>query len=202
MILNEAGERSMNAVATTTRITPEEFLSLPDRDLYELVDGQLVEVNVSVLSSLVAGELHGRLHAYCRAGDLGWVWPADTLCRFSRDPNKIRKPGGLFVRRERLTADLLAESFLLIPPDRAVEVISPNDLAYDVDEKVKEYLDAGVPLVWVINPKLRTMRIHRLNGTVTALSEHDKLSGEDVVSGFRCRIGELFPTLPAPVNTP
>src|SRR3954451_23925505 len=87
---NGAGGRTMNAVATTTRITPEEFLSLPGRDLYELVDGQLVEVNVRVLSSWVAGEIHGLLRAPSRANDLGMVWPADTLCRFSRDPNKVR----------------------------------------------------------------------------------------------------------------
>jgi Uma2 family endonuclease len=192
----------MNAVATTTRITPEEFLSLPDRDRYELVDGQLVEVNVSVLSSRVAALFCTRLENFCQQNDLGWVWPADTLCRFSRNPNKVRKPDGLFIRRERLAADLLAESFILIPPDLVAEVISPNDLAYEVDEKVKEYLDAGVRLVWVINPEIHTVRIHRLDGTITGLSEHDELSGEDVVPGFRCRVGELFPTLPAPVNTP
>jgi Uma2 family endonuclease len=192
----------MNAVATTTRITPEEFLTLPDHDRYELVDGQLVEVNVSVLSSLVAGELQGRLHAHCRTGDLGWVWPADTLGRFSRDPNQVRKPDVLFIRREHLTAELLAGSFVTIPPDLVVEVLSPNDLAYEVDEKVNEYLDADVRLVWVINPKLRTVRIHRLDGTVAVLSEADELSGEDVVPGFRCRVGELFPTLPAPAPAP
>jgi Uma2 family endonuclease len=192
----------MNAVATTTRITPEEFLSLPDRDRYELVDGQLVEVNVSVLSSWVAGEIHGLLREHCRVNDLGMVWPADTLCRFSRDPNKVRKPDGLFIRRGRLTAELLAESFVTIPPDLVAEVVSPNDTAYELDEKVKEYLDAGVRLVWVINPELRIVRVHRLDGTITGLSEHDELSGEDVVPGFRCRVGELFPALPAPAQAP
>jgi Uma2 family endonuclease len=142
------------------------------------------------------------LHAFSRAHDLGWVWPADTFCRFSRDPNKVRKPDGLFIRRDRLTADLLAGSFITIPPDLVSEVVSPNDTAYEVDQKVKEYLDAGVRLVWVVNPEIRTVRVHRLDGTIAGLSEHDELSGEDVVPGFRCRVGELFPAPPAPGNTP
>jgi Uma2 family endonuclease len=192
----------MNAVATATRITPEEFLALPDRDLYELVDGQLVEVTVSTLSSWVAGEIHGLLRDHCRTDGSGWVWPADTLCRFSRDPSKVRKPDALFIGRERVTADLLEESFITIAPDLVAEVVSPNDLAYDVDEKVKEYLDAGVRLVWVINPKLRTVLVRRRDGTITGLSEADELSGEEVVPGFRCRVADLFPNLPAPAITP
>jgi len=192
----------MNAVATATRITPEELLNLPDQDRYELVDGQLVEVNVSVLSSLVAGELSTHLASFCRQNGLGWVWPADTFCKFSRDPNQVRRPDGLFIRRERLTAALLEASFITIPPDLVAEVISPNDLAYEVDEKVKEYLDAGVRLVWVINPELHIVRIHRLDGTLAGLSENDELSGEDVVPGFRCRVAELFPTLPKAAVAP
>jgi Uma2 family endonuclease len=78
-----------------------------------------------------------------------------------------------------------------IAPDLAVEVVSPNDTAYEIDEKVREFLDAGVPLVWVVNPEQRTVEIHRANGFGTILRENDEISGEDVIPGFRCRVGDF-----------
>src|SRR5688572_5220657 len=75
-----------------------------------------------------------------------------------------------------------------IAPDLAVEVISPNDLATEIDEKIAEYLAAGVRLVWVVNPQMKSVRIHRPTdaklGAISALSEHDKISGEDVLESF------------------
>jgi Uma2 family endonuclease len=82
-----------------------------------------------------------------------------------------------------------------------VEVLSPNDIAYEVDAKVREYLAAGVRLVWVINPDGRTVTIHRPQGPGTVLHEQDELAGETVLPGFRCRIADLFPpasTRPTP----
>ena len=55
-----------------------------------------------------------------------------------------------------------------------------------------EYLGAGVRLVWVVNPPTRTVRVHRADGTVADLREADELAGEDVLPGFRCRVGDLF----------
>jgi Uma2 family endonuclease len=54
-------------------------------------------------------------------------------------------------------------------------------------------LDAGVKLVWAINPNKRLVTIHRLDGTVQKLHENDVLSGENVLPGFECRVGELLP---------
>ena len=83
-----------------------------------------------------------------------------------------------------------------IVPDLAVEVVSPNDLSEEVEEKVDEYLRAGVRLVWVVHPQRKTIRIHRADGTVQDLRQTDELSGEDVIAGFRCPVSEVF-RLPA-----
>ena len=72
-----------------------------------------------------------------------------------------------------------------IPPDLAVEVVSPNDTAYEVDEKLEDYRSVDVPLVWVINPNSRTVKIHRGDGSVSYLHEADELSGENVIPGFQ-----------------
>jgi Uma2 family endonuclease len=86
-----------------------------------------------------------------------------------------------------------SEGYIYIAPDLAAEVVSPNDLAYEVEAKVVEYLDAAVPLVWVIDPEARTVRIHRGDGSVSWLRENDELSGEDVIPGFRCPVAAIFP---------
>jgi Uma2 family endonuclease len=73
-----------------------------------------------------------------------------------------------------------------------VEVVSPNDSYYDVEHKVQEYLSAGVQRVWVVNPDRRNVRIHHLDGTTTTLNENDEITGEAVLPGFKCRVGEFF----------
>lgn len=191
----------MSATETKT-FSPEDLLAMPDGIDYELVDGQLVARNVGSISSWVGGRLYGLLFAYCQARALGWVWPADKGFQcFPDAPDKVRKPDVSFIKSDRLHNDQLPEGFVKIAPDLAVEVVSPNDRVYEVDAKVLEYLGAGVPLVWVINPKVRIACVHRADGSTQLLRETDELSGEQVVPGFRCSVRELFPPDPQPTTT-
>ena len=73
-----------------------------------------------------------------------------------------------------------------------MEVISPGDTVHEVDEKVKSWLDAGTRMVWVIDPKWRSVTVYRSAARVTVLTENDELSGEEVIEGFHCVVGELF----------
>jgi Uma2 family endonuclease len=73
------------------------------------------------------------------------------------------------------------------------EVISPNELASELEAKVAEFLSAEVQLVWVIDPEQRTVRIHRADGTFGWLREGDTLSGETILPGFSCPVRDLFP---------
>jgi Uma2 family endonuclease len=177
------------------RYTPEDLLTMPDRDDYELVDGQLVErKKMSTWACYVAGSLCSRLANFSQANQPGWVLPdGNTYQCFPDDPNRVRRADASFIRRERMTLEqATARGHTRVNPDLAVEVMSPNDLAYDVDEKVQEWLGAGASLVWVINPRTRTVRVHRAEGSGTILREHDYLDGEDVLPGFRCQVKELF----------
>jgi Uma2 family endonuclease len=147
-----------------------------------------------VISSLVECLVSSVLMVHCRTVGAGLVWAGSLGYRcFPDAPDKIRKPDVSFVRQERFRTEYLREGFLTIVPDLAVEVLSPNDLAYEVDQKIEEYVDAGVPLIWVINPETRIVEIHRKDGTVTKLHEGAELADEDVLPGFRCRVADLFP---------
>lgn len=98
-----------------------------------------------------------------------------------------------FIRRGRLPGEKLHEGFVRIAPDLAVEVVSPNDLFDEVESNALQYLDAGVRLVWVVNPRTRSVQVYRADRTVTRLREQDEITGEDVLPGFRCMVGEFFP---------
>jgi Uma2 family endonuclease len=127
---------------------------------------------------------------------LGWVFPEGTSFQcFPANPGNVRRPDVSFSRLQRLSlAQATTEGHCSVAPDLAVEVISPNDTAYEIDEKVREFLDAGVPLIWGVNPEQQTVEIHRAGGPGAILRENDEISGEDVVPGFRCRVGDF--TLP------
>jgi Uma2 family endonuclease len=130
------------------RYTPEDLLSMPDEKAYELVDGRLVERNMGAESSAVAGDLLPRLGLFCQEHDLGHFWPADNGYQcFAHAPGRVRRPDVSFIRRGRLPGDVSPKGWVKIPPDLAVEVVSPGDSAEKLEEKLEDYQKAGVPLV-------------------------------------------------------
>ncbi len=140
------------AVATEARrYTPEDLLSMPDGKSFELVDGRLVERNMGAESSEVGGMLYVNLFLFCRDHDLGTVWPADNGYQcFPHAPSLVRRPDVSFVRFGRLPGDVPPKGWVKIPPDLAVEVVSPNDSAEEIEEKLADYRKVQVPLIWII----------------------------------------------------
>ncbi len=182
------------ATATETRYTPEDLLAMPDGKSYELVDGRLVERNMGAKSSQVGGKLYSRLDRFCEEQDLGLVWPADNGFQcFPHAPSLVRRPDVSFVKRGRLPGDVAPDGWVRIPPDLAVEVISPRDSVEELEEKLDDYRKVGVPLIWVIYPRARKAKVLRLDGPPGELGEDDELSGEDVIPGFRCPLREILP---------
>jgi Uma2 family endonuclease len=186
----------MSAIAIPTPpalITPDDLLRMPDAQSYELVDGKLLERNVSVESSRVGLEIGRLLGNEAIRTNLAIVYGSDLGYQcFADDPRKIRKPDCSVVRKNRLAALEGDAGFMHIPADLAVEVISPNDLYYEVDEKVQEYLDAGFGAVWIANPNLKTIRIERRDSPSVLLHEDDEITGEPALPEFRCRVGDFF----------
>ena len=182
------------AVATKTSYTPEDLLDMPDGKSYELVRGQLVERNMGIESSWLGGRLLARLDRFCEEHESGWLFPADSGYQcFPHDPGLVRKPDASFIRRGRFKDNVLPKGWATIPPDLAVEVVAPNDRISDLEEKLSDYRQVGVPLVWVVYPECRSAMVYRRDGTVSRLLENDALSGEDVLPGFQCPVREILP---------
>jgi Uma2 family endonuclease len=187
----------MTTATSTTHFTPEDLLNLPDNVKYELVDGKLVERNMGHESSEIAIRIAILLGIFLRGKHLGKLFGADGSYQcFPDAPGKVRKPDVSFIRAGRLPNDKTPQGHCPIRPDLVVEVISPGDVSYDIDEKVAEYLAAGVPLIWVVNPPSRLVQVRRpagaKQGIVSTLTEADLISGEDVLPGFSCTVKEFF----------
>ena len=175
-------------------MTAEELLRLPDDGMrHELVCGEL-------RSMPPTGWEHGRvtsrfdrsLGPFVEAHGLGEVVTGEPGFLLTTNPDTVRAADVAFVRRERLEGAGRVRGYWDGAPDLAVEVISPNDLYTEVDEKVAEWLEHGTRLVFVANPRRRTVAVHRPGQPVRILSENDTLDGEDVVPGWTLPTRELF----------
>jgi Uma2 family endonuclease len=182
------------AVETKTQYTPEDLLAMPDGRNYELVGGQLVERKMGMESAWVGGRLLSRLDRFCQEHAVGWAFNAENGYQcFPHNPGRVRRPDVSFVRYGRFPGGVLPKGWAKLPPDLVVEVVSPNETAYELDDKLEDYQSVSVPLIWVINPKARTVRIHRHDGTVSYLHEGEDLTGDDIIPGFRCPVREILP---------
>jgi Uma2 family endonuclease len=184
----------MSIASEPGQVTLEQLLASDARGRFELVDGQLEEVNVSNLSVVVGASLLVRLTVFCKEHTLGEVLGADSYYQcFPQGIRKARKPDVSFISHPRLPADWLEAGFFTIAPDLVVEVLSTNDTAYEVDRKITDYLSVGVRLIWEVNPVERTVMVHRLDGTVQKLHDQDPLRGENVIPGFQCKVADFLP---------
>lgn len=179
--------------ATQTRYTPEDLLAITDRPMPELVDGQLVERNMGQDADKVALAIGALLRVYVMSIRAGLVNGSSCGYQiFADDPDKVRIPDASFTRKERLLGAHAARGHSRLAPDLVVEVISPNDHAADLSIKVREYLAAGVPLVWVVNPDDSSVVTYRADGTAKLLGPEGVIDGGDVLPGFSCRVSEFF----------
>jgi Uma2 family endonuclease len=179
----------------TVLMTAEELEHLPNKDkLHELVRGELRTMPAAGFEhGLIGINLASPLAAYVRAHALGYVVLAETGFLLSRDPDTVRAPDIGFVTRERIEKLGVTKKYWPGAPDLAVEIVSPNDTVNELDEKVQDWLAAGTRLVWVVNPRRRTVTVHALGAKPVILTDTDVLDGGDVVPGFRIAVAEPFP---------
>jgi Uma2 family endonuclease len=189
--------RSVTPVSATAPIerpgmTAEELFELQDDGLrHELVEGELRTMAPAGFDhGRVALRIGARILAHVEEQLLGEVLAAETGFVLARDPDTVRAPDVAFVASER--APLGTRGFAELAPDLVVEVVSPSDRASEVASKAAMWIDAGVRLVWVVDPQARLAAVHHPGGLVTVLREDGVLDGEDVLPGFRLPLTTVF----------
>ena len=181
-------------VVGTRLVTAEELERMPQNDMHvELVKGETVKMTPAGHEhGEIAGALFAAIHTFVHQHKLGKVYAAETGFILSRNPDTVRAPDAAFVSAGRAAQQKRREGFFDGAPDLAVEVVSPEDTAEEVEVKVLEYLRAGTKLVWVANPRARTITTYRSLDKVRVLTPNDTLDGDDVLPGFAVAVNEIF----------
>ncbi len=127
-----------------------------------------------------------------RAHRLGRVFATGTGFLLTTDPDTVRAPDAALISRARTAATGTVTGYWPGAPDLAAEVISPDDLYTEVEEKVAAWLEHGTQMVIVIDPRRRTVAVHRSATQVRHLTVADTIDGEDVVPGWTLPVRDLF----------
>lgn len=175
-------------------LSVDEYARLQESEEYrsELVRGILVrEPRPGAYHGRTQARLAERLNAHVEREALGSVF-IDVGVVIPDRPRTVRGPDVAFYARNRVP-DPLPEGFLTSVPDLAIEIVSPSNTLSDLLDKVREYLDAGTPLVWVVDPGSRTATVYRSRRDIRLLAEDEVLDGGDVVPGFRVALEEVLP---------
>lgn len=171
-----------------------EFEQLPEDDRYrqELVRGR-------VLREPRPAPLHGRIlarlsHLLYEAteGSGKFVLLSDAGFVLEDDPPTVRGPDLAVVRRERVPPSGYAPGFWHIAPDIAIEIISPSNRASQMQDKVLQYLEAGVPIVWIVDPGTSSIIVHFAGGRSQLLTMRDTIDGGEILPDFTLKLATLF----------
>ncbi len=182
----------MSAVAQHL-ITAEDLWLMPVTDTRrELVRGEVVEI-------MPPGGRHGAiavvlamfLRLWTQKSTRGYVGVvAGYILR--RNPDTVRGPDVSYIRADRIPTSGIPEGFWTLAPDLAVEIVSPSETADEVREKVRDFLNAGTPVVWTIYPRTQEIVVHTPDGLARTYNSDDVLEYPNVLPGFSCKVGELF----------
>jgi len=182
----------------TTPMTTEEMLALPENGMERwLVAGELRERPMTVrnrfhssVMACVTTELVNWLRR--QPQPRGQVLCGEAGCRLRRDPDTTVGIDVVYVSPEVAARQSEETSLIDGVPLLVVEILSPSDTQEHIDNKVDDYLAAGVALVWVIDPHDRAVLIYRPDAELELVNSRQELSGEPHLPGFRVPVARLF----------
>lgn len=181
------------STTTVKLITAEEFGKMPepiDGSKEELVKGVIVTMPPpKARHGIVQLQIGVLLKNFVTPRRLGWV-VVESGTVLERDPDTVRGPDVAFYSITRQPAP--PEDYFEIPPDLAVEVLSPDDRRVKVREKIRQYVAAGVKLVWLVDPDLRIVTVYRGSLRGVEHDETDTIDGADGLPGFTCTVADFF----------
>jgi Uma2 family endonuclease len=180
-------------MATKTLLTAEEYRRIPDRGPSELVRGEVIEMSPpSYRHGVVCVNVSVALKLWARSRNAGSVAGNDAGVMTERNPDTVRGADVQFISRARLPGGYPDEGYPAVPPDLAVEVISPSDRWTEVVQKVDEYLEAGVLEVWLVEPQNEFVEVYRADQPPVRFEGDELLTSEKVLPGFQCVVRDFF----------
>ncbi|MBA3416879.1 MAG: Uma2 family endonuclease [Chloroflexia bacterium] len=178
-------------MVTTALMTADELYALPDERRGELFAGEMRPMPPVDFDHLAdTGRLILRVGAFVELHNLGVVGPEGGF-RLGQNPDTVLAPDLAYIRTENVPPRGQRGGFQAIVPDLVAEVLSPSNTASEINEKVRIYLDAGVRLVWVVDPRTRTVSVDDATGVARMLGLGDTLDGGAVLPGFALPLAEL-----------
>ena len=174
-------------------LTLDEYLALPEEEGWriELTRGRLVrEPGPGFPHATVQALLVTALTNHARATGAGRIADNGSFI-LDAEPGTVRVPDIAFVVKDRAPRGYSA-ALPRLAPDLVVEILSPSNRAGDVQERLRDYFDAGVRLIWVVDPRRRTAAVYRRGASAELLGPAGILDGGDVLPGFRLPIADLF----------
>ena len=186
------------STTSTALMTAEELMNLPDDDLrHELIDGELITMPLpKAPHARAATRLGTPLVQFVEDHDLGEVYIGDVGYQLTWNPDTALGPDVSFMSKQRLKEMGEVEGYWQGPPDLAVEVLSPGDRRGKVNKKISLWLGSGTKQVWIVDPKHRTVTIHRSESDTTTFSGSDYLESQDLFPDFRLSLARIFETTP------
>ena len=181
----------MTLMRTPKPATVEDLLRMPkDGRIHELVDGEIIVSPAGMRHSEIAANILHVIATFLEGDPIGKVYPPDVGISLAN--GNIRPPDVTFVRHEKLPNGKSPKGFGELVPDLAVEVLSPNDSLKEVGRKIGEFLDCGVPIVWVVDPSRETVTVYRSLSEIVQYSSKDTITAEPVLPGFSCNVSKFF----------
>ncbi|NEN94520.1 MAG: Uma2 family endonuclease [Moorea sp. SIO3I7] len=137
-------------------------------------------------------KLSTQLELWSSQMKLGVAFDSNTGFKLPNGAN--RSPDASWIKRERweeLTPEE-QDKFVPLCPDFVLELRSPSDSLKMVQAKVREYMENGARLGWLIDPQNKVVEIYRPNQDVEIIQSPKTLSGEDVLPGFTLNLSEII----------
>jgi Uma2 family endonuclease len=191
--------RRRPAPGTATEADVVGALEAPRKRICELVDGVLVEKVLATKEGMLAMVIGYFLLTYLSTNKKGLVLGADSPTRLRL--GLIRIPDVCFISWERVPGDELPdEAITSVIPDLAVEVLSPGNTKKEMERKLKDYFQAGVRLVWLVQPKTQTAEVYTSPTKKRKIGKDQALDGGDVLPGFSLPLPQLFDSIKRPLG--
>jgi Uma2 family endonuclease len=183
---------------TTSPTTAEELVALPDDGIYrELIRGELREFAMTTRGAphcRTTSNMDFLVGSWLRQQPRprGGLYAGEVRVRIQRDPDTFVGMDIAYISAELEAHTSEGASFIDGLPLLAIEILSPTDTIEGITEKINIYLEAGVPLVWEINPFIKVIVAYRPGMPPELFNVTQELTAEPYLPGLRIPVAEIF----------